>query len=124
MPDAQAAPQSTRSTRCTRPRRRLARLTLLLVHMAVGFVALAADARAEEGPGVSHFENAADRCAGGHDHASCQFCRLLASSLDRAARSETPEERAAPLLLPRPTDDHPAKTPSGPFAGSRAPPLD
>lgn len=124
MPDAQTAPQSTRSTRCARPPRRLARLALLLVYMAVGFVALAADARAEEGPGVSHFETAADRCAGGHDHASCQFCRLIGSSLDRAARSDAPEELAAPLLPPRPTDDHPAKAPCGPFAGSRAPPLD
>ena len=124
MPDAPISSQRTRYAPCSRPRRQLARLTLLLIHLAVGFAALAADARAEQGPGFSHFEAGTDDCTGGHDHVNCQFCRLLGSSPDPAPRCDAPHEWALPVVAPPPADDRPANPVSGPFAGPRAPPLD
>lgn len=124
MLDAPPTAQGTSPARWARPRRQLARLMLLVVHLAVGFAALAADARAEAGPGFSHIEGATDGCAGGHDHASCQFCRLLGSTPDPTTPCDPPHERPSPVLALPPAEDLPAKTAFEPSAGSRAPPLD
>lgn len=64
------------------PIRRLLAATSLLLHLLMVGAAPLAEARAEVGTATAvHIEAEGKLCSPGHDHFTCQFCRILGADL-------------------------------------------